>query len=141
MSDEHDDGETNAQHNAKPTTMMRTDDVVGLFGMKRRRVFLVALLAIFFTVSGVITIAVAVNRTAATAVANAELSSDEVAQLRSIVANRAKQRDEERDQIQKQLDTQKRALCGALEAFRPGAPADSLARVVAAEKSIGCAIP
>lgn len=99
---------------------MHADDPVAP-GIKRSRsAYLVAagLLIIVGAVAGSIT---TLSTGVKDAKDSANLSADEVGQLREFLADRGEQRDTERAQVQEQLDDQRAVLCAAILTLRASA--------------------
>lgn len=110
------------RHSATPpqSEPMRADDPVAP-GIKRSRsAYLVAagLLIIVSAVAGsIVTLATGVRD----AKDSATLSSDETQQLREFLADRSKQRDAERAEVQEQLDDVTGAICAAVKTLQSAA--------------------
>ena len=103
---------------------MRTDDRVAPGILRSRAVWFVGLGGLL-SVVGILLMVFALNAGVQKASDSADLSSDEIQQMRTFIATRGEQRDDERAAVQDQLDDQRRVLCAAIatlaQSARPAA--------------------
>lgn len=103
---------------------MRTDDTVAP-GILRSRAAWIIGAGLAFVIVGILVTALALSTGVRNAATSAELSSDEVEQMRQFIATRTQQRDAERAAVQAQLDDQRAVLCAAIttlaQSARPAA--------------------
>lgn len=120
-----------------PGTEMHTDDKVAPGVTRIRAAWVTGAGIAIIVISLVLYVQIQTTATQR-AQSSASLSQEEVKALRGFLVERGKQRDSERAEVQQQLDRQAKALCGALSGFEVGARPETIARLKAAEKSIGC---
>ena len=99
---------------------------------RRRRWLIGAALGVCVTLPTGITV------TALSLTQQAQLSQDEVSQIRTEIDYRVQIRNGERAEVKEQLDAQRRALCGMLTAFEKGASPNLSARLRVAKASVEC---